>query len=51
MTHLPYIAGSYGVTVAAILFFAVSTTMRLGRARRQLAVAEAARPAREGRGR
>ncbi len=44
MTHLPFIAASYGLTVAAILFFSVGSALRLGRARRLLAAAEAARP-------
>ena len=44
MTHLPYIAGSYGLTLAAILFFGVSSVARLSRARRLLTAAETARP-------
>lgn len=48
MTHLPFVAGSYGLTIAAIVVFAVSSAVRLGRARRLLVAAEAARPTRRG---
>ncbi len=44
MTHLPFIAASYGLTIAAIVFFGLSSMLRLGRARRILATAEHARP-------
>ncbi len=43
MTHLPFIAASYGLTIAAMVILAVSSDLRLRRARRLLATAEAAR--------
>jgi len=36
MTHLPYVAASYGLALAVALGFAVSAWLRVGRARRRL---------------
>ena len=37
MTHLPFVAGAYGLTVAAGAWLSVSAAVRLRRARRRLA--------------
>lgn len=42
----PYIAGAYGVTVAALVILGVQARSRSGRVRRRLAVLEAERPRR-----
>ncbi len=36
VTHLPFIAGSYGFALVVIGGYAVAATLRLGRARRRL---------------
>ena len=43
MTHLPYIAGAYGLTVALGLALSVSAALRLRHARRRLAAVDARR--------
>ncbi len=37
MTHLGYIAASYGLAVAIVLWLSISAWLRTGRARRKLA--------------
>ena len=44
MTHLPFIVAAYALTIATVAAYGVSSAVRLGRARRLLAAAEAARP-------
>ncbi len=39
MTHLPFIAAAYGLTIAAGLFLSLQAAFRLRRARRALAAA------------
>ena len=46
MTHLPFVAGAYGITVAAGAWLSVSAAMRLRRARRRLAAAGTRAPRR-----
>lgn len=36
MTHLPFVAGSYGLAAAAVLWLATDARLRLARARRRL---------------
>jgi heme exporter protein D len=36
MTHLPYIAGSYGLTLALVLWLAIGARQRCANARRKL---------------
>ncbi|GBQ70663.1 hypothetical protein AA103196_2553 [Ameyamaea chiangmaiensis NBRC 103196] len=43
MTHLPYIAGAYGLAAMVALWFGIGATLRLRRARTRLAAVEAAR--------
>ncbi|MCQ9155460.1 heme exporter protein CcmD [Acidomonas methanolica] len=43
MTHLPFIAASYGVTAVAVLVLTVQAALRLRRARTRLAQLEALR--------
>jgi heme exporter protein CcmD len=45
----PYIAGSYGVTVAALVILGLQAWLRSGRVRRRLAALEAESPRRRGR--
>ena len=40
MTHLPYIAGAYGLTLAVAAWLWISASLRLRRARRRLAAVE-----------
>ncbi len=40
MTHLPFVAGAYGLTVAAGAWLSVSAAFRLRRARRRLAAVD-----------
>ena len=40
MTHLPFVAGAYGLTVAAGAWLSVSAALRLRRARRRLAAVD-----------
>jgi hypothetical protein len=44
LTHLPFIVAAYAVTVVTVVLYGVAAAMRLGRSRRLLAAAEAARP-------
>ena len=37
MTHLPYIAGAYGLTLVLAVGFGLSAAIRLSRARKRLA--------------
>ncbi len=46
MTNLPFIAGSYGVTILAALALSVNAWFRHGQARRRLAALEADTPRR-----
>jgi heme exporter protein D len=46
MTHLPFIAGSYGLALGVAVFFGFGTSFRLRRARGRLAALE--RKTREG---
>ena len=41
MTHLPFIAAAYGLTLALAVWLGAGATWRLSRARRQLAAFEA----------
>jgi heme exporter protein D len=43
MTHLPFVAASYGLAALAILFFSVSSVLRLRRAERRLRVLDIGR--------
>ena len=43
MTHLPYIAGAYGLTLSLALVLSVSAAIRLRRARRRLAAVDVRR--------
>ncbi|MGI4747053.1 MAG: heme exporter protein CcmD [Janthinobacterium lividum] len=43
MTHLPYVAGAYGVTLAMGLYLSIAASMRLRRARRRLDAVDARR--------
>ena len=36
MTHLPYIAASYGLTLGIVLWLAIGASQRTARARRKL---------------
>ena len=47
MTHLPFIAASYGLAVLVMGGFAVSTWLRLGAARRRLAAIDPRRAAKQ----
>jgi hypothetical protein len=49
MSNLPFIAGSYGVTILAALALAMNAWFRHGQARRRLTALEAESP--RGRGR
>lgn len=49
MTHLPFIAGSYGVAILAALGLSANAWFRHGQARRRLAALEAGSPRRQGR--
>ena len=40
MTHLPYIAGAYGLTLAMAAWLSASASLRLRRVRRRLAAVE-----------
>ena len=42
MTHLPFIAAAYGLTLALAAWLSVGAAFRLARARRRLAALEAA---------
>jgi heme exporter protein D len=46
MTHLPFVLGAYGVTLAMAVFLSVSASVRLSRARTRLAAVETRRGAR-----
>lgn len=48
MTHAPYIAGAYGVTLVALVTLGLQAWIRAGRARRRLAALEAESPRRRG---
>ena len=51
MTHLPFIAAAYGLTVALAVWLGASATLRLSRAKRRLTAYEAqAGRHRDGRG-
>ena len=41
MTHLPFIAAAYGLTLAVAAWLAVAATLRLSRAQRRLQAIEA----------
>ena len=41
MNYLPFIAGSYGVTLLLAAIFAIGAALRLGRAKRRLSAVEA----------
>ena len=41
MTHLPFIAASYALTLAVAAWLAISATVRLSRAQRRLQAIEA----------
>ena len=43
MTHLPFVAISYGLAVLIPIFFAIQATRRLAQARRRLAALETRR--------
>ncbi|WP_419729696.1 heme exporter protein CcmD [Lichenicola sp.] len=43
MTHLPYVAGAYGLTLAVAAVLSVSAALRLRRARRRLAAVDVRR--------
>jgi heme exporter protein CcmD len=47
MSHLGYVAASYGLAVAVVAGFAIDAWLRVGRARRRL---DAIDPRRRGRG-
>jgi hypothetical protein len=51
MTNLPFIAGSYGVAVLAVLGLSVTAWLRHAQARRRLTALEAESPRRGSRGR
>lgn len=40
MTHLPFIAASYGLTLVTILAYAIAAWRRAGQARRRLAAVD-----------
>ncbi|MCE2564439.1 heme exporter protein CcmD [Komagataeibacter sp. FNDCF1] len=40
MTHLPYIAAAYGLTLGVAAILSINATVRLRRARRRLAAIE-----------
>lgn len=40
MTHLPFVAGAYGLTLVLAAWLSVSAAIRLDRARRRLAAIE-----------
>jgi Heme exporter protein D (CcmD) len=46
VTHLGFIAASYGIAIAVVLVLSVDAWRRLGRAKRRLAVLEASSPRR-----
>ncbi|MBB2200165.1 hypothetical protein [Gluconacetobacter tumulisoli] len=48
MTHLPYIAAAYGMTISLAVLLGTNAALRLRRARARLATID--RPARTGRG-
>ncbi|GBQ88742.1 hypothetical protein AA13595_2469 [Gluconacetobacter johannae DSM 13595] len=48
MTHLPYIAAAYGLTIGLAVLLGATAALRLRRARARLAAID--RPARAGRG-
>ncbi len=52
MTHLPFIAAAYGLTVALAVWLGASATLRLSRAKRRLIAyeAQAGTRRRDGRG-
>ena len=43
MTHLPYIAASYGLVLGSALFLSIQAALRLRTARRRVAMLEASR--------